>query len=141
MASNFTFTHSSGVGIRPARLTDEQLDQRVTAAFVFYVGKDHPIGRWELVAHIFGAAAAFPQDDSNMYDRQIRESIARLRRGGALICNMGDGRGMYIAANQEEYNEFRAYYGSAAFEKLEIIRGMDAAANEQFPDRLQMKLL
>ena len=123
------------------KYSDQQLDGHVMQAFTRHIGKQNPIGRWELVAWIFGAAAAVSQDDNNVYDRQIRESIARLRKAGALICNMGDGRGMYVASSQDEYNEFRQYYGSAAFEKLEIIRAMDLAANEQFPDRLQMKLL
>lgn len=123
------------------KFTDGQLDGHVMQAFTRHVGKGNPIGRWELVAWIFGPAAAVPQDDNNVHDRQIRESIARLRRSGALICNLGDGRGMYLASNYEEYAEFRAYYGSAAFEKLEIIRALDHAAREQFEDALQPRLI
>lgn len=123
------------------KYTDGQLDGHVMQAFTRHIGKGNPIGRWELVAWIFGAAAAVQQDDNNLADRQIRESIARLRKGGALICNLGDGRGMYLASNYDEYAEFRQYYGSAAFEKLEVIRALDSAAQEQFAEALQPRLL
>jgi hypothetical protein len=58
-----------------------------------------------------------------------------------LICDMGDGHGRYLAATIEEYQAFRQYYGAGAFERLATIREMDKAAEEVWPDVLQMRLL
>ncbi len=104
-------------------------------------GRQNPMSRWELVERIFGREAARIQSDDNPFDRQIREAVARLRRRGVLICDMGDGHGRYLAATVEEYQAFRQYYGAGAFEKLAIIREMDKAAEDVWPDVLQMRLL
>ena len=66
--------------------------------------------------------------------------MARLRKSGLLICDMGDGSGRFLAMSAQEYQAFRQYYGSQAFEKLETIRAMDRAADEMFPNRLQPSL-
>jgi len=123
------------------KLTDEQLDQEVLYWLKQHKGKQNPMGRWELVERIFGMEAARVQSDDNLFDRQIRESVARLRRSGVLICDMGDGHGRYLAATVEEYQTFRQYYGSGAFEKLATIREMDKAAEGEWPNALQMRLL
>ena len=123
------------------KYTDLELDKEVLFVLKQHLGKKNPVGRWEIVSRVFGAGAAALQNDDNPADRQIRESIARLRKGGVLVCNMGDGRGSYLAESVEEYNEFRSYYGSAAFEKMEIIRRMDDAAKSEFPDLLQPRLI
>lgn len=120
---------------------DEQLDRDVLFWLKHHIGKQNAIGRWELVQRIFGEEAARVQSDENPYDRQIREAVVRLRRSGLLICDMGDGRGRYIAATLEEYQAFRKYYGAGAFEKLETIREMDKAAGRTWSDPLQEKLL
>ena len=125
------------------QFTDDELDHEVLFFLKQHVGKQHPIGRWEFVSKIFGALAAAPhlQNDANAADRHIRESIARLRKKGVLVCNMGDGLGSYLAQTVDEYTEFRTYYGAAAFEKMQIIRNMDEAAKQTFPDLLQPRLL
>jgi chromosome condensin MukBEF MukE localization factor len=122
------------------KLTDDQLDKEVLFQLKLHQGAAHPLGRWEMVVKIFGTGADFPQDDSNVYDRQVRESVARLRKSGMLICDMGDSRGRFLATSAQEYQAFRRYYGAQAFEKLETIREMDRAADEQFPNRLQPAL-
>jgi hypothetical protein len=123
------------------KYSDEQLDKDVLHLLKQHQGQEHPLGRWETVARLFGPAAAYPQTDDNLYDRQIRESVARLRRRGVLVCDMGDGRGRFLAANLAEYDAFRAYYGSGIFERMETIREMDDAARREFPDELQPRLL
>ena len=122
------------------KLTDEQLDREVLFHLKLHLGAAHPIGRWAIVMKIFGAGAAVPRSDSNIYDRQVRESVARLRKGGLLVCDVGDGSGKFLAVSAQEYQAFRQYYGAQAFEKLEILRAMDRAADEQFPNRLQPSL-
>lgn len=123
------------------KFTETELDREVLFVLKQHRGKNSPVGRWELVSRVFGTSAAAMQNDDNPADRQIRESIARLRRSGLLVCNMGDGRGSYLAETLDEYNEFRAYYGSAAFEKMEIIHRMDESAKSEFPDLLQPRLI
>jgi len=121
--------------------TDEQLDREVLYWLKQHRGRQNPMGRWELVERIFGLDAARVRGDDNLADRHVREAVARLRKRGVLICDMGDGQGRYLAATLEEYQAFRQYYGSGAFEKLETIREMDKAAEEVWPDALQMRLL
>lgn len=122
-------------------LTDDQLDANVLYFLKKHRGKANPIGRWELVAKIYGPEAALPEDDSNRADREIRESVKRLRRAGVLICDMGDGRGRFLADNKAEYDAFRTYFGAAAFEKMETLRAMDDAVVCEFPDEQQPRLL
>jgi len=106
-----------------------------------HTGKENPMGRWEMVAKIYGPEACFPESDDNFADRQIRQAVARLRKRGVLICDMGDGMGRYLAATLEEYQGFRRYYGAGAFEKMETIRRMDQAAEQEWPEVLQPRLL
>jgi hypothetical protein len=123
------------------RYNDEQLDAEVLFAIKQHVGRQHPIGRWELVAKIFGPVAAGDQNDNNPADRQIRESVERLRKRGVLICDMGDGVGRYMAETYDEYKAFRAKYGSRAFAIIDTLHEMDEAAKREFPDILQPRLL
>ncbi len=120
---------------------DDRLDREVLYWLMQHKGRQNAMGRWELVTRIFGMEAARIQSDDNPFDRQIRESVARLRRSGVLICDMGDGHGRYLAATLEEYQAFRQYYGAGAFEKLATIQEMDKAAKEEWSDPLQEKLL
>jgi hypothetical protein len=123
------------------RFTDDQLEKEVLVLLRQHNGKQNAIGRWELVAKIYGPEACFPEDDNNFADRKIREAVASLRRQGVLICDMGDGKGRYLAQTLEEYQSFRQYYGSGAFEKLTTIREMDKAAESVWPNVLQPRLL
>jgi hypothetical protein len=122
------------------KMTDAELDKNVLYFLKQHVGKENAIGRWEIVTKIFGMGACFPESDDNLADRQIRSSVARLRRRGLLVCDMGDGRGRYLASSLAEYDAFRAYFGSAAFEKMETIRAMDKSAEREFPEKLQPRL-
>ena len=122
-------------------LDQDQLDQEVLFQIKQHVGRKNPIGRWEMVAKIYGPAACFPDNDNNLYDRRIRDSVSRLRRRGALICDMGDGAGRYMAETAEEYQAFRQKYGSRAYEVLETLREMDKAAEKEFKNALQPRLI
>ena len=125
----------------PPRFNDDQLDAEVLFLLKQHRGRQSPIGRWEMVAKLYGPQACEPRTDDNVADRQVRESIARLRRQGVLVCDMGDGKGRFLASTLEEYGAFKAYFGAAAFEKIEIIREMDKAAAQEFPNELQPRLL
>ena len=123
------------------RLDNEQLDAEVLFQLKQHRGKHLPIGRWELVAKIYGPVAPQEQNDGNLYDRAIRESVMRLRRRGVLICDMGDGTGRFLAETVDEYQAFRLKYGSRAFEVMETLREMDKAAEQEFPNSKQPRLL
>lgn len=123
------------------RFTDEQLDAEVLFVLKQHVGKKNPIGRWALVSKIFGAVLPQFQNDSNVADRQVRESVNRLRKQGVLICDMGDGLGRYLAETLEEYQAFRLRYGSRAYEVLETLREMDKSAEREFGNALQPRLI
>ena len=123
-------------------LTDEQLDTEVLFRIKRHVGRKNAIGRWELVAKIYGAVLPQDQNDSNPADRLIREAVARLRKRGVLICDMGNGQGRYLAETIEEYQQFRIKYSSRAYEILETLREMDKAAEQTWDSNpLQMRLV
>ena len=123
------------------KFTDDQLDAEVLFWLKQHRGKSNPIGRWELVVRIFGLGSDHPRTDDNMHDREIRWSVERLRKSGALICDMGDGAGRFLPETVEEYRAFRAKFRSRAFAIIDTIHEMDKAAEQEFPDLLQPKLL
>ena len=99
------------------------------------------IERWDLVQRVFGPGADIPRTDRNRADRAIRKAIDVLRSRGMLICNLGEGSGWFLPATAEEYENFRAVYGSHAFPILKNIREMDRSARRIWPNALQPKLL
>lgn len=125
----------------PPRLTDEQLDQAVLFWIKQHRGRTNPIGRWELVAKIYGPVLPQDQNDNHPGDRHIRESVERLRKKGVLICDMGDGVGRYLPETVEEYRAFRAKYSSRAYAIIATVNEMDEAAKQEWPDLLQPRLL
>ena len=120
---------------------DDDLDRMVFRVLIRHWGKANAVKRWELVAQICGEEAAAVQSDENSHDRRIRKSKERLRRQGHIICDLGDGSGCFMAATEEEYQAFRSAYGSHAFPILETIREMDKAAQRQWPNAMQPRLL
>lgn len=122
-------------------LTDEQLDSEVLFQLKQHRGSKHPIGRWELVAKIYGPVSPQAQNDNNPHDRHIRQAVERLRKRGVLICDMGNGQGRYLAESLEEYQAFRLKYSSRAYEILETLREMDKAADTAWGNPLQQRLI
>lgn len=58
-------------------------------------------------------------------DRQMRRAIQNLRLKGWRICNTIDGSGYFLAANEEEYQAFRAQYGAYAATIWRVLKAMD----------------
>ncbi len=114
------------------QFTGEQLDQEVLFFLRQHVGQANPMDRWELVRRIFGDGADQPQNDSNSYDRRIRDSVERLR-SEFLICDSFDGRGRYLASSYNEYMEFRQRYTRHAYPIMRKAETMDDIARKQFP--------
>lgn len=121
-------------------LTDDQLDEVLKKLFHLHQGKANAIKRWDLVTKVFGAGADLPRTDANSYDRQIRDSVERLRRHGVLILNLNDGRGRYLAANEGEYIEFRNVYVKQVKSIAAVLRTMDKQAVRVYPNILQPAL-
>jgi hypothetical protein len=121
--------------------TDDDLDREVLHILLHHQGKQNRIGRWELVENVFGEPVpAELQNDDNMGDRMIRYSVGRLRAAGHLICDLGDGSGRWIAANETEFWEFYGYYIKPIKTKAEVARALKKAAEEKWPNLMQPSL-
>lgn len=123
-----------------AIMTDEQLDEILKKLFQLHQGKTNAIKRWDLVIKVFGEGSDVPRTDANGYDRQIRDSVERLRNHGVLILNLNDGRGRYLAANEAEYLEFRNVYVKQVKSIAAVLRTMDKQAVRVYPSILQPAL-
>lgn len=121
-------------------MTDEQLDEILKKLFQLHQGKTNAIKRWDLVIKVFGEGSDIPRTDANGYDRQIRDSVERLRNHGVLILNLNDGRGRYLAANEGEYLEFRNVYVKQVKSIAAVLRTMDKQAVLVYPSILQPAL-
>ena len=120
--------------------TDDELDEMLKRLLQLHQGKEKALPRWELVTSVYGAGADMPQNDSNLQDRQIRYSVERLRSHGWIICDLGTGRGRYLASTEEEYREFRTHYLKPLRARAKVIKLMDKAALLKFPNMLQPPL-
>ena len=110
---------------------DSELDGQVKFVLGMHEGADNGIDRWSLVGKIFGEdAITLPtQNDDNTFDRQVRNSVERLRARGIFICNRGNSAGYYIAKTRDEYEQWKKYYLGAALRKLQVISTMDDKAD------------
>lgn len=118
-------------------LTEQSLDREVIFHMYQHKGRENRIERWELVRKVFGNEAAptkAEETDGNVYDRQVRDSLERLRRArpSHLICNLGDGKGYFISQTREEYETWKKYYLGSSFLKLQIVSMTDDAADLKF---------
>ncbi len=114
--------------------SDVELDGQVKYVLSLHEGEDNGIDRWSLVAKILvDDAVLLPtQNDDNTYDRQVRNSVERLRAKGNFICNRGNSSGYYIAKTREEYEQWKRYYLGAALRKLQVISTMDDKADQRW---------
>ncbi len=124
----------------PMPLTDDELDERLTKLFALHRGKENAVKRWDLVVKLFGEGSDIPRTDGNTYDRQVRDAVERLRNHGVLILNLNDGRGRYLAANEDEYLEFRNVYVKQVKSIAAVLRVMDKQAVRVYPNILQPAL-
>lgn len=111
-----------------------ELDHAVHFAMYMHKGQANAIPRWELVRRIYGeeCVTAETQDDDNLYERSVRNSLERWRAKGHHFCNMGHGEGYYVANDREEYEAFKRYYLGAALRKLQVTSAMDEMADERW---------
>ena len=119
----------------PREYTSEvALDNEVLFILGMYQGEENGIDRWSFVGKVFGSdVVAVPtQNDDNVYDRQARDAIERLRAKGHFICNRGNGKGYFMAKTREEYEQWKRYYLGAALRKLQVISTMDDKADQRW---------
>lgn len=110
----------------------EELHSEVLFVLGFRKGQENPIGRWDLVRRIYGEEAVTEEtkNDTNPYDRAVRNAIQYLRKRGNHICSKSNGKGYYMAKTREEYEDFKLSYLGTNFEKFNIISAMDQNADE-----------
>lgn len=122
-------------------MTNDELDLAVIHILFGHVGKANRVERWDLVRQVFGTAAPLSmQNDDHPQDREIRYAVSRLRRRGYLICDLGDGNGRYLAANENEFWELYNYYVKPIKARAEVARALKKAAAQKFPNLLQPSL-
>lgn len=123
-------------------LTDEQLDANV----LYFLSKPsvdagNRLDRWELVAQVYGERVPeHLRNDDHPLDRGVRESVSRLRMAGHLICDMGDGKGRWIASNEEEFWKFYARFVKPISATARTARALKRAAEQKFPNLNQPSL-
>jgi len=123
------------------KMNDAELDNKLREILRWHVGKERAITRWQLVRDVFGVdVPQHLQNDDNKEDRFIREAVSRLRRNGLLICDLGNGAGRYIAANEAEFWELYQYYAKPLKVRAETLRAMKRSAGQQWPNVLQPSL-
>lgn len=87
------------------------------------IGHDKAVAR-ETIQRIF-----LDRYNVDISDRMIRKAAEAIRNEGVRLVDMEDGYGMFIASTEEEYQAFRARYGSHAFTLIRTIRAMDKGVN------------
>lgn len=124
----------------PIKYTEEQLETEVLHILNQHRGKRNPINRWELVRALYGPQAAQDQSDGNGSDREIRDAVERLRGKGFIICDLGDGRGRYLAESEDEFREFYDYYIKPIKARSVTLKAMKLTAVKTWPNALQPSL-
>lgn len=122
------------------KFDNEKLDELVLYFLSRHVGEGNKIERWTLVERVYGVSIpAIERNDRNGLDRNVRESVSRLRNQGELICDVGNGEGRWMAANIDEFWKFYAYFVSPISAKAYTARVLKKSALEKF-NQLQLSL-
>jgi hypothetical protein len=121
-------------------LTDEQLETQVRAILLSHKGKENRISRWQLVEMIFGREAAANRSGNNVYDRRIRDAIAKWRDVDLIVSSSGQS-GYWLAADMVEIEEIAAEYISRSREMEEYARNLRRRGAEVFGPQMPMPFL
>ncbi len=122
-------------------ITDDELDANVEFFINRHAGEPNKIDRWEMVEKIFNCIVpAHERNDDHPQDREIRNSVRRLRNRGVLICDMGDGDGRWLANSWDEFIRFYSYFIKPISAKAQTARAMLRSAKQKFPSGLQPSL-
>jgi len=98
-------------------------------------GREQAIGRGQLVKEVNALGL-------NAHERNVRETIRRLRRDGVLVCAMpGEGGGYYLATSMEEFADWvRQEYRARIVDMLETVRVMERSAEKAFETKSTVQL-
>jgi hypothetical protein len=115
------------------KMDNDKLDEMVLYFLSRHVGEQNKIDRWTLAERVYGVSIpAIERNDKNSFDRNVRESVSRLRNRGELICDVGNGQGRWMAANIDEFWKFYAYFVSPISAKAYTARVLKKAALQKF---------
>jgi len=119
----------------PKKLNQIQLENEVLFIINMHQGEQNPIDRWTFAKKVYGDDAVTDEtkNDNNPYDRSVRDMLEFLRvKREMLICNLGDGRGYYLARTREEYKRWKKYYLGASITKYTVVSVTDKVADRKF---------
>lgn len=112
------------------------VDADLLAVLQMHVGKDQRISRRAMIERVFGVKVAEGENlSNNSYDRQIRESIERLRGQHLILSSSGDG-GYWMPGSLDEVTEFTAEIVSRARKMEDYARHMERMAVEMFGSQI-----
>ena len=122
-------------------MNNDELDREVLFILLRHQGKENRVDRWELVERVFGEPVEpLLRNDNNLYDRDIRYAVGRLRAAGHLICDLGDGAGRWMAATEKEFWEFYGYFIKPIKSRSDVARALKEAARKRWPNLMQPSL-
>jgi hypothetical protein len=121
-------------------LTEQQLETQVRAILLSHKGKEQRISRWELVTRIFGVEAAANRSNNNIYDRRIREAIAKWRDHDLIVSSSSQG-GYWLAADMQDVELIAEEYVSRSREMEARARNLRKRGAEVFGPQLPMPFL
>lgn len=124
----------------PITITDEQLETQVRSILLAHKGRENRISRWQLVEIIFGREAAANRSNNNLYDRRIREAIAKWRDHDLIVSSSSAG-GYWLAADMDDVELIAQEYVSRAREMEERARNLRKRGAEVFGPQMQMPFL
>jgi hypothetical protein len=118
-------------------LTEQQLETQVRAILLSHKGKANRISRWELVEMIFGREAAGNRSNNNIYDRRIREAIARWRDVDLIVSSSSAG-GYWLAVDLADVEVIAEEYVSRSREMEARARDLRRRGMEVFGPQIPL---
>lgn len=116
----------------------DDLDAQVLAVLDDHRGKANRITRLELVNQIFGSNLSTRDNLANIWiDRQVRESIERLRKKTVILSSSGSG-GYWLPENLKEVETYSAEIVSRARQLEEQSRQLLHLALETFGPQMRL---
>lgn len=117
----------------------EELDAAVLEALWYRKGKSQRISRVDLIWQVFGVRVGKNQLANNKMDRQIRESIERLRQEYVILSSSGLD-GYWFPECMAEVLNYLAEIESRACKLLQQKARMQRNAEAQFEPQMQEML-
>lgn len=118
--------------------SQEDLDGQVLSALFEHRGKSNRIGRRELVNQIYKLNLTKEDNIANLHaDRQVRESIERLRKTHIILSSSGNG-GYWMPESAAEVERYSAEIVSRARKLEQQSRRLLRMAEENFGPQIRL---